>query len=121
MDGLDRLLESMQRKEQEGDRMKEPECLLILDGTPFMMDVTNEWIYELANPANYIPLSALEERDRQFQLVYDPVTKNIFKGEEEEQLNRFDLAYITLHQLKWMPAFGFVWTNPKENVYKMHR
>jgi hypothetical protein len=119
MDGLERLLESM--KQREGERDKEPECLLMLDGTAFLVDLSNEWIYEVTNPANFISFNDLDEDGREFRFIYDPQTRNRFKGDEDEQAERIDLKYITLKELKWMPAFGFVWSKPQENSYKIHR
>lgn len=82
---------------------------LELCGTEFCVDLTNEWIYEKNNPANFISFNELEETKVDYRMVYDPQTKNIFKGDEEEMTERIDLKYVIIDQLKWMPAFGFVW------------
>jgi hypothetical protein len=42
--------------------------------------------------------------------VYDPLTKNRFRGDEEDQVKRPDLKYIVIKELKQMPTFGFVWS-----------
>jgi hypothetical protein len=93
----------------------EPECLLTMGGTKFFVDLGNEWIYEIANPANFISFNQLEEEGQGYRMVYDPQTKNIFKGDEEDMMHRNDLKYIKLDQLRWMPAFGFVWSM-NENI-----
>ena len=93
-----------------------------LGGTEFRVDLSNEWIFEVANPANFISFNELEETGRDFRFVYDPVSKNLFKGEEEEMIERVDLKYIILDQLKWMPAFGFVWSLPEQKQdFRMRR
>jgi hypothetical protein len=86
---------------------------LELGGTQFFIDLANEWIYEIANPVNFISFNELEETGQDFRMVYDPVSKNIFKGDDEAMILRNDLKYIIIRELKWMPAFGFVWQLPE--------
>lgn len=93
-----------------------------IGGVPFYVDLANEWIYEVANPVNFISFNELEETGQDFRMVYDPVSKNIFKGDEDAMMHREDLRYIIIKELKWMPAFGFVWSLPEErNSLKMGR
>ena len=97
-------------------RPDEPEIIIELGGTPFRVDLAHEWIFEIANPSNYIPFNELEEEGHSFRLVYDPKTKNVFKGDDEDMIERFDLRFVELDQLRWMPTFGFVWTEKQQSL-----
>jgi hypothetical protein len=95
---------------------------LDVGGVQFTIDLGNEWLFETANPVNFISFNELEETGHDFRMVFDPQTRNIFKGDEEDMIQRSDLKYIILKQLHWMPAFGFVWSLPQnENRLKYGR
>lgn len=100
---------------------QEPQCLLIIAGTVFQVDVSNEWIYERDNPANFIPFSQLEEDGRDFRMIYDPVVKNIFTGTEEDMVLRDDLKYVVLKELKWLPGFGYSWSADRKNTNSLKK
>jgi hypothetical protein len=90
--------------------------ILEIAGIQFTVDLNNEWLFESANPVNFISFNELEETGQDFRMVFDPQTRNIFKGDEDEIILRGDLKYIVLKELKWMPAFGFVWSLPQNDI-----
>jgi hypothetical protein len=89
--------------EQQSDfipRYGHPDQLpeITIHGTVFIVDIDNWELRERSNHANKL---SLRDRDVKlvadgFELLYDPVRKNVFKGTENEKNSRPDLIALKL-------------------------
>lgn len=116
--GIQEVLAQFLEREQ---RQRDAAFVKNMGGTDFFVDTSNEWMYQISNPANFIPFAELEHDARSFRMIYDPQSRNIFKGDEDAMTLRNDLVYVLLKELSWSPSFGYQWNKEIDQNKKIRQ
>lgn len=78
-----------------------------IGGTDFYLDLRLNEFRQVENFMNRISLDEIYETATGYGILYDPLTKNFFKGDGEEYHHRKDLMNVQLPSLEQMDPVGF--------------
>jgi hypothetical protein len=78
-----------------------------IGGTDFYLDLRLNEFRQVENFMNRISLDEIYETATGYGILYDPLSKNFFKGDGEEYHQRKDLMNVQLPSLEQMDPVGF--------------